>query len=229
MRTLSALRTVGSRTEKNNGAKPDNNGYAAWLKLYGTDAQAAYDTAARAADNAYDRSGSRYGARGEALARAGLTDSGYGDYLDGVAYATRAKALSDAAERQATVARENRRSYVEYLEAQGERRQSVLGSIKGQGITNAEVAGAYARACGMSDEDAEMIGTLVGEMRESGSGVSVHQKVKVMQYMVNLEMPMETAYAYALTCGMTEKEAREMAEATEAAVSAKNKNLIHYH
>ena len=188
-----------------------------------------YDHAAKAADITYARSDSRYGVRGETLARAGLTGSGYSDYLDGVAYATRAKALSDAAEQMADTTRRNRLSYAEYLEKQGTRRQSVLGGIKGQGITDAKVAGAYAKACGMSDEDAEIIGTLVGEMRESGSGVSVHQKVKVMQYMVNLEMPQETAYAYALTCGMTEKEAREMAEATEAAVKAKNKNMIYYH
>lgn len=224
---MSGLQSA-SQTRRNNGAQPTVDGYASWLDLYGTDAKAAWGKAARAADIAYDRSGSRYGTRGETLARAGLTGSGYGDYLDGVAYATHARALSDAAERQVEGARENRRDYAAYLADEGKRRQSLLGSIKGQGITDAATAAAYARACGMSGADADMIGTLVGRMRESGSGVTVHQKVRVMQYMVNQELPREVAYSYALTCGMTEEEAREMAEATEVAVNAKNKNNIHY-
>lgn len=223
------LTRSATQQDRRDDAKPVKDGYASWLELYGTDAKAAYAKAARAADITYDRAGSRYGARGEAVARAGLTGSGYGDYLDGVAYATHARALADAAEKQAETARQNRRDYADYLTAESKRRQSLLGSIKGQGITDEATAEAYARACGMSDGDAAVIGTLVGKMRESGSGVSVHQKVKVMQYMVNQEMPREVAYSYALTCGMTEQEAREMAEATEAAVNAKNKNLIHYH
>lgn len=226
--TQTADKAASGQTASDNTAAPEKDGYASWLKQYGTDAAKVYADAARAADGTYARSGSRYGARGESLGRSGLTGSGYGDYLDGVARSDRAKALEDATAAGEAAAEGNRRGYAEYLVKQGTRRKSILSSIRGQGITDPEVATAYAAACGMNETDAALVGSLVGQMRESGSGVSVHQKVKVMQYMVNIGMPRETAYVYALSCGMTESEAREMAEAAEAAVNAKNRNQIHY-
>lgn len=212
-----------------NAEAPAEDGYTAWLRTYGADGKGAYARAMQEADAAYDRAESGYGARGEALARAGLTASGYGDYLRGVAYAERARTRESAAVTRETTEAENRAAYAAYLTEQGKRRGEVLSGVKRQGITTTEEAYAYAKTCGMGEADARTIATLVGQMRASGSGVSVHQKVTVMQYMVNLELPREVAYGYALSCGMSEEEAREMAEAADAAVTAKNKNKIHYY
>lgn len=221
--------TAAKKQRTDNAEAPAEDGYTSWLRTYGADGKGTYARAMQAADAAYDRAESGYGARGEALARAGLTASGYGDYLRGVAYAERARAQESAAAARETTEAENRAAYAAYLAEQGERRKKVMSGVKWQGITTTEEAYAYAKTCGMGEEDARTIATLVGQMRASGSGVSVHQKVTVMQYMVNLELPREVAYGYALSCGMSEEEAREMAEAADAAVTAKNKNKIHYY
>lgn len=222
--------TAAKKQRADNAEAPvAEDGYTAWLRTYGADSKGTYARAMQAADAAYDRAESGYGARGETLARAGLTASGYGDYLRGVAYAERGRARETAAEARETTDAENRAAYAAYLTAQGERNRKVLNGVKRQGITTTEEAYAYAKTCGMGEEDARTVAALVGQMRANGSGVSVHQKVTVMQYMVNLELPREVAYGYALSCGMSEEEAREMAEAADAAVAAKNKNKIHYY
>lgn len=211
--------------------KTGESGYAAWLAAYGTDAGAAYDASVREAERTYDRAGSGYGAQGEALGRAELTGSGYGDYLDGVAYAAKIRAQESAAEKRLEADKANRAGYAAYLTEQAERAQSTLNAIRLQKITDESIAYEYARTCGMGDEDARTISRLVGQMNtgEETSTSAVRQRVTIMQYMVSMEFTRDAAYAYALSCGVGERLARQMAEATESAVAAKNQNKIHYY
>ena len=207
-------------------ASGNKSGYAAWLAAYGTDAGAAYDASVREANQTYDRAGSAYGAGGETLGRAGLGSSGYGDYLDGVAYAEKIRAQESAAQKKLDIDKANREGYAAYLTAQAERAQSTLNAIRLQKITDEDTAYEYAKTCGMGEEDARMISRLVGEMNtgEETSTSAVRQRVTIMQYMVSMEFTRDAAYAYALSCGVGETIARQMAEATESAVEAKNKN-----
>ena len=86
-------------------------------KYYGGDAaQKNYDNALTDAESDYARAKATYGQKAETLGRMGLTGSGYGDYLEGLAYSEMQGAKQNAAltrdERQA----EQQRSYGEYLE-----------------------------------------------------------------------------------------------------------------
>ena len=86
-------------------------------KYYGGDAaKKNYDRAIENAKTDYARAKSTYGQRAETLGRAGLTGSGYGDYLEGLAYSEMQGAKRDAALTRDKQKAEQQRSYGEYLE-----------------------------------------------------------------------------------------------------------------
>lgn len=82
-------------------------------------------------DAAYDRALPTFGASGERMAAAGLTGSGYSDYLSGQAYA--ARAAGQAAARQKAMAQSNsfHAVYNQYVAGQKEkRRQNLLTMVE---------------------------------------------------------------------------------------------------
>jgi hypothetical protein len=70
--------------------------YEEWMRAAGIDTQRDYNAAAKAAAKEYDRSLGTYGATAEAMGRAGLSGSGYSDYLTGNAYAARQGSMDTA-------------------------------------------------------------------------------------------------------------------------------------
>lgn len=74
----------------------------------GSDVQNAYNEAVAAARREYDFNRATFGARGEQLGRAGLTGSGYGDYLEGKAFSAMASGVAQAETARA-------KSYADYL------------------------------------------------------------------------------------------------------------------
>lgn len=92
-------------------------GYGAWLEQSGNDTQAAYERAVAAARRQYAMNRASFGVRGEQLGRAGLTGSGYGDYLEGKAYASMVGAEATAEAQKAEGDRQNAIGYASYLTA----------------------------------------------------------------------------------------------------------------
>ncbi|MBR0442724.1 MAG: hypothetical protein IIX15_00130 [Clostridia bacterium] len=87
-------------------AETESGGYSGYLSSYpsyeeylmgdGAEIQSAYSKAVQNAKQEYAMNRATYGARGEQLGRAGLTGSGYGDYLEGAAYSAMQGAISQA-------------------------------------------------------------------------------------------------------------------------------------
>ena len=78
-------------------------------------AQKQYDATVRAAETDYEKSKAMYGANAEALGRAGLTGSGYGDYLTGAGFSAMQGAKVAAADTKALTEAQQRSDYANYL------------------------------------------------------------------------------------------------------------------
>lgn len=91
--------------------------YEDWLVAGGMDgaAQRAYDESVRRSETEYERAKAQYGAKAEALGRAGLTGSGYGDYLTGAGFAAMQGAKVAAADTKALTEAQQRSDYANYL------------------------------------------------------------------------------------------------------------------
>lgn len=88
------------------GAAP--SGYADYLKGDGKGVAEGFDQAVAAARAEYERNRATFGARAESLGRAGLTGSGYGDYLEGKAFTAMQQKIGAAETAKA-------QSYADYL------------------------------------------------------------------------------------------------------------------
>lgn len=91
--------------------------YTDWLKAGGMNGQAKkdYDAAVRAAETDYAKTLALYGQNAETLGRAGLTGSGYGDYLKGVGFSAMQGAKIAAADTKALTEAQQRMAYAQYL------------------------------------------------------------------------------------------------------------------
>ena len=225
--------TAGSSGSQDKTPAPTDEGYAAWVSRYGTDTDGIYREALRAANAAYARALATYGALGETLGRAGLTGSGYGDYLTGVAYAARASAEDAALKESYATEQKNRQSYAAYLTEQQDRAKDLLTTLRKEGVTDADLAYTYAKTCGISDENARTISTLIGKMSAAGTTASlseIRERVTVLQYVIRAGLTRDAAYAYAISCGIRQDVAKELADAAEkAATDADGRKLYDYY
>lgn len=179
--------------------------YEKWLSSYGTDTGAVLDERLADINADYERAKSTYGARAERLASLGLSSSGYGDYLDGVAYAERARAKS-AAYRAASEGEEaNRRGYESYLSAYRKSQNDLLEraykTIADSETLDADAA--YRRALGMGLDEAS-----AREAAEGGIALA-KEKIKRALYRTILTegLGREGATAYAKSYGFSDEEA----------------------
>lgn len=91
--------------------------YTEWLTKGGMNGQAQkeYDAAVRAAETDYAKTLALYGQNAETLGRAGLTGSGYSDYLTGAGFSAMQGAKVAAADTKALTEAQQRLSYADYL------------------------------------------------------------------------------------------------------------------
>lgn len=91
--------------------------YTEWLMKGGMNGQAQkeYDAAVRAAETDYAKTLALYGQNAETLGRAGLTGSGYTDYLTGAGFSAMQGAKVAAADTKALTEAQQRLSYADYL------------------------------------------------------------------------------------------------------------------
>lgn len=128
--------SAGAPTGTGGSTPPVKSPYEIWMEQYGQQAQLmpaqsygdwlaaggmagaaqkAYNDAVRAAETDYEKSKAMYGANAEALGRAGLTGSGYGDYLTGAGFSGMQGAKVAAADTKALTEAKQRSDYASYL------------------------------------------------------------------------------------------------------------------
>lgn len=132
--------------------------YADWLRNYGTDTATERAAAERAATEGYTRADTGYGRRAEALAGAGMSYSGYRDYLQGVAHSDMQRAITAARSAATEGERKNAASYADYIAAYN-KNQSKLASDAVKHLTSERTvdpmtAYQYALTLGLSEENA---------------------------------------------------------------------------
>lgn len=103
----------------------NGSGYGEYLANAGKGVQAGYDQAVAAARRQYEQNRANYGASGESLARAGLTGSGYGDYLEGKAFSAMQQNIGAAETARAA-------SYADYLTRSEESAASLAAYLAGE-------------------------------------------------------------------------------------------------
>lgn len=111
-----ALYTSGSQSKTPQTLIPGMS-YTEWLTKGGMNgmAQKEYDAAVRAAETDYAKTLALYGQNAETLGRAGLTGSGYSDYLTGAGFSAMQGAKVAAADTKALTEAQQRMSYADYL------------------------------------------------------------------------------------------------------------------
>lgn len=126
--------------------------YTEWLEAGGMTgmAQKQYDAAVRAAETDYAKSKALYGQNAETLGRAGLTGSGYGDYLTGAGFAAMQGAKVAAADTRALTEAQQRSDYANYLMTVDAQNREIEAQFKqeqaaAEAQANAEAADAMAK------------------------------------------------------------------------------------
>lgn len=199
--------------------------YARYLAQSNVDPEGAYAKAVTAAKNTYARALSEYGTTAEKLARKGLGDSGYSALLaEGVR--DRYQSALEQAERQRTQnVQQNISGYADYLLKEGKAAKSMVGELQNKGVSDFDTAYAYALTSGLDKDTATLTATLVGQMANKAAGTTaVKQRVTILRRLVELNLPRDSAYAYALACGVGDEVAGELADAATRAVQERNQN-----
>ena len=206
--------------------------YESWLALYGKDADAAFRAEKAEADTAYATARAEHGSRASGLHARGLSGSGYSDYLNHAAYATRQSTLTNARRKKQETDAENERGYLAYLQgvakeeeeaetAKKKEEQDLFNSLLSKNLIDEDAAVTYLTMRGVDEKKARELAT---------ESIKIHKGSR--SYITQLineasaaGMTYYTAYAYALKKGLNEQDAEEAA--TIAAFrSAKRKN--HY-
>lgn len=178
--------------------------YETWLSSYGTDTRASTGEKLADIEEDYARAKSTYGAKAERLAALGLSSSGYGDYLDGVAYAERARAKSAALRAASEDEAANRRGYEAYL-SEYRKSQNALLEEAYKTIANSETLdedAAYRRALGMGLDES-------GAMEAARGGIALaKEKLRRTLYRTILSegLDRESAAAFAKSYGFSDEE-----------------------
>lgn len=168
-------------------------------------------------DAEYDRALPGYGVKGEQMAQAGLTGSGFGDYLSGQAYAARAK--GQALARQNIMANSNsfRAAYNSYVTQQKEKREKNLQTVIDKAYNSAmdpEMFVEMATKLGIPQADAERgKGILEGYYMGFGAPASVKEQMQTLaNNAYNLNLSGDAFKEYAKAFGLTNESYLTQAE-----------------
>lgn len=93
---------------------------SAWRDANGLDTQGAYDRAIRQSETDYLKSQATYGQKAEQLGQAGLSGSGYGEYITGVGFASMQNSKVSAAEQKAANDISVANAYSQYVQGVGQ-------------------------------------------------------------------------------------------------------------
>lgn len=206
--------------------------YEGWLALYGKDGEGEYREAKAQADTAYANARAEYGARASALYAKGLSGSGYSDYLNHAAHATRESALSEALRKKKDTETENQRGYLSYLTdlaaeeeaaraAKEKEEGKIFTDLLSQNLLDEKSAVTYLMTRGIDEEQAK---TLAAESLkiQKGSRSYLNQIINEAEAS---NMDYYTALAYARAKGLDDESAQSVA--TVAAFRVANRKNIY--
>lgn len=185
-------------------------GYAKWISEQSASPTATHAEAISKADTSYRASLSGYGRNAERLAASGLNNSGYAKYLDTLAKKDRESAVSSAVLNAEKDAANQRTAYEKYLnEIEGDRQKAYEKAVKSiQSDNIALYSTAYDKALtfGLDEESAKRAAT------EASNAVKTTLRQKLLAEIATKRMTSEATKAYALTIGLDEDVADELAE-----------------
>ena len=209
----------------------EKESYESYTKKNGIDSRAIYDMGLIEAETDYKKSRAEYGALAENLASNGLTGGGYSDYLTGKAYSEMQKKKGELLRDYTENERKNRTSYEGYLSGlkkqendamkdyldflvtlekqNGSGYTKAIKEISSGGIVDYESAYALALRSGLNEDDAK-------SAAEIGVRVSKDKRNKeIIKTVIAKEMIRGEAFYYALSLGLSEEEAVEIADHAE--------------
>ncbi len=185
-------------------------GYAKWISEQGISPAVERAEAITTLDTSYRTSLSGYGKNAEGLAAAGLDRSGYAKYLNSLAKDKQKSAAESAVLTEAKSAAQGMKEYEGYLDGIEKERlkayEKAIRSIQSDNL--ASYAAAYERALsfGLDEESAKTAAT------EASKAVKATLKQKLLTEIATKRMTSEATRAYALTLGLGEDIANELAE-----------------
>ena len=202
--------------------------YESWAKKNAINSKSLYSTRLADAKTDYMKSKSEYGKLGEALAKNGLSASGYSDYISSRAYSDYQKAKDSAFSEYSENERKNLRDYEAYTSAIDDKNNSLVKDYLGylvkldktednsvyidtitnigkQNITDYETAYKIALESGLDEK-------LAASVAEIGTSIVKNSiKTKVMDSVVKHSMTEEEARQYALSLGLDSESAEQIA------------------
>ena len=213
---------------ENQAIKNTKDSYESWAKKNGINSDGIYNSRLVDAKTDYMKSKSEYGKIGEALARNGLSASGYSDYVSSRAYTDYQKAKDSAFSEYSENERKNRRDYESYSNSIDDKRDKLVKDYMGylvkldepednnvyintitnigkQNITDYETAYKIALESGLDESLAASAAQISTSIVKNGI------KTKVMDSVVKHSMTEEEARQYALSLGLDSESAEEIA------------------
>lgn len=181
----------------------------------------------QAANQTHLRSLAGYGKQGEALASLGLGRSGYGEYLTGLAFAQRQQSIAQAKRDKASALSEGYAAYLSsYEKSKAQNEKSAMSAILSQGIVDKDQAYDLAVTYGLSHGDALRVS-------QSSVALSAEEKEKekqalkrqILQKMLSYGFKQADGIVYAKSFGLSEEEAKTLAEMAEKLYRSKNLGL----
>lgn len=195
---------------KDKSAELGVKGYAKWLSERGSDTEVKRAAAITRADTSYRTSLSEYGKNAERLATAGLNNSGYARYINTLAGNTRKEALKGAALSTGKSIAKDMKAYESYLDQAEEDRlkayENAVKSIKSDKITSYNQAYDKAVELGLDEESAKRAA------KEASDAVKSSLRERLLTEIATKKLTSESTRAYALTLGLDETVADELAE-----------------
>lgn len=131
--------------------------YADYLTYIGQDPIGDYNAKVRKANLDYAKGLATYGQAAEKMAKSGMTGSGYGEYLQGLAYQGKQSAVGAAQKEAQAAMKQTFSGYGEHLEGvKGTNEQNAINGIV-SGLLEGDAAKAYARQQGVTEDRLEQV------------------------------------------------------------------------
>lgn len=185
-------------------------GYAKWISEQASDPSIRRAESVTRADTSYRTALSGYGKNAEDLAGSGLGRSGYAEYLNALAR-NKKKSIEAAAslteQKSAARGMKEYEGYLDEIEKDSlEKYEKAVRSIQSDSIVAYGAAYDRALSFGLDEESAKKAAT------EASNAVKSNLRQKLLTEIATKRMTSEATRAYALTLGLDEEVADELAE-----------------
>ena len=191
--------------------------YGEWLTA-NIDQSAQPNTASQTAQSIYAKASPFYGQAGEALGRKGLADSGFAHQRAALNYADFLAIKDDSASLTENAFKGAYQKYLDQYERKQESAQKeAFSQLKSGKYTNVSKAYAHALSMGLNEENAQKVAKQAVSYNEIASlEKRKNLRKTVLDAMIKEGMRSKSGYVYAIQCGLSEIEAKTLAEAAEA-------------